>query len=64
VEVVPGQDGAGGERPKKRTKAATRAAAAAAAKQQEKHDMLEWVVGELSEALFTELMQGFHAPRT
>jgi hypothetical protein len=23
--------------------------------------MMEWVVGELSEALFTELMQGFRA---
>jgi hypothetical protein len=63
VEVVAGQDGAGGEQPKKRTKAATRAAAAAAAKQQEKHAMVGWVVGELSEALFTELMQGCHAPR-
>jgi hypothetical protein len=40
------------------------ARAAAEAKKQETHEthaMMEWVVGELSEALFTELMQGFRA---
>jgi hypothetical protein len=32
-------------------------------KQQERHAMLGLVVGQLSEELFTELVQGFHAPR-
>jgi hypothetical protein len=54
VEMV-----AGSRRPKKRTRGGL---AAVAGKQQEKHAMVEWVVEELSAELFTELMQGFHAP--
>jgi hypothetical protein len=62
VEVVAGpREVAGGERPPKRTSAALRAQAAAE-KRQRKHAMLEWVMRELSAEVFTELMQGFHAP--
>jgi hypothetical protein len=62
VEVVAGQqDGAGWEGDRKRTRAATRTFAAGI-----HHDlpsMLELLVGELSEELFTEMLQGFYAPR-
>jgi hypothetical protein len=58
VEVVAGQqDGAGWEGDRKRTRAATRTYVAGI-----HHDlppMVELVVGELSEELFTELLQGF-----
>jgi hypothetical protein len=60
VEVVAGQqDGAGWAGHRKRTRAATRTYVGGI-----HHDlpsMLGLVVGELSEELFTELMQGFHA---
>jgi hypothetical protein len=62
VEVVAEQqDGEGWEGAKKRTRGATRTYAA-----EMHHDlpsMVGLVVGELSEELFTELLQGFYAPR-
>jgi hypothetical protein len=62
VEVVGGQqEGAGSEGVEKHTMEGTEVRAGE--KQQERHAMLELVVGHLSEDLFTELIQGFHAPR-
>jgi hypothetical protein len=58
VEVVVGQqDGAGSEGDRKRTRAATRTYAAGI--HHELPSMVGLVVGELSEELFTELLQGF-----
>jgi hypothetical protein len=60
VEVVAGQqDGAGWEGDRKRTRAATKAHATE--EQQCMDDLVGWVVNELNEELFTELLQGFHA---
>jgi hypothetical protein len=58
VEVVEEQqDGAAWAGGKKRTRAATRTYAAGS--HHELPSMVGWVVGELSEELFTELLQGF-----
>jgi hypothetical protein len=60
VEVVAGQHyGAGWEGDRKRTRGATKAHATE--EQQCMNAVVGWVVNELSEELFTELMQGFHA---
>jgi hypothetical protein len=62
VEVVEGEvDGTGSERGGKRTRDETEVRVVE--EQEERHEMLGLVVGQLSEELFTELMQGFHAPR-
>jgi hypothetical protein len=61
VEVVAGQqDGADWEGDRKRTRGATEVHAPK--EQQERYDLIDWVVNDLSEELFTELLQGFHAP--
>jgi hypothetical protein len=60
VEVVAGQqDGAGWAGSRKRTRAATKAHATE--ERECMHAVVGWVMNELSEELFTELMQGFHA---
>lgn len=57
IELVPRQwGGAAGEGRK-------RSSAHASEVPEPRHAMVEWVVSELSEELFTELMQGFPAPR-
>jgi hypothetical protein len=60
VEVAAGQqDGPLWDGGRKRTRAATKAYATE--QRQGMDAMVEWVVNELNEELFTELMQGFHA---
>jgi hypothetical protein len=62
VEVVAGQqDGAGWEGERKRTRAATKAHATEPQLWQCMNAVVGWVVNELNEELFTELMHGFHA---
>jgi hypothetical protein len=62
VEVVEGEvDGTGSERGGKRTR--DEMEVRAVEEHQERHAMVGLVIEELSEELFTELMQGFHAPR-
>jgi hypothetical protein len=55
VEIVEGEVEGTGSRDEREVRAIE--------EQQERHAMLGLVVGQLSEELFTELMQGFHVPR-